>query len=219
MLSLRKPLPSGLDKNGWRRQYAMHECSYCGNQVKRVVIRRKVDSCGCNRKNLRILRATKHNESHESNKTRLYGIWLNMRSRCSNPTLPQYKYYGGKGIKVCGEWESYIVFKEWALSNGYSNHLTIDRKDSGKNYCPENCQWLTKRENSIKSGLVTALKKRKLSLNEADEIRYLYKSGMFSQLRIAKLYKVSQETIWRITSNLSYKLPVVVDLEPNEAFD
>lgn len=91
-----------------------------------------------------------HGESPDSNKnaTRLYRIWLGMKARCNNPNVEQYYNYGGRGIKVCEEWNTYTKFKEWALNNGYEDKLTIDRIDVDGNYTPENCRWVTTKENS-----------------------------------------------------------------------
>lgn len=208
MLLLKKRLLSELDNRGWSRCFAIYECSYCGKQEKKVVVNKKIDSCGCNIRNLRTINATKHGESKGNSKTRLYGIWLNMRNRCNNSKLPEYKYYGEKGVKVCLDWNSYTNFKNWALTNGYLESLTIDRIDSSKNYSPNNCQWITRKENSMKAGLSTAFKTRKLNFNDAKKIRSLYKFGLFSQDKMSKLYNVSQETIYRIVNNYSYKLPV-----------
>lgn len=135
-----------------------------------------------------------------------------MRSRCNSPNLPDYKYYGGKGITVCSEWDEYLVFKEWCVNNGYREGLTIDRIDSNKGYYPGNCQWITRSKNSTKGGLVTAEKTKKLSMWEAEEIRDMYNTGCYSQDKLSKLYKVSQETIYRIVNKYSYrKLPVIIN--------
>lgn len=90
------------------------------------------------------------------NTDRLSRIWYGMNWRCRSSKLPQETaiYYRDKGITVCCEWkDSLDSFKEWALNNGYADNLTIDRIDSGGIYCPENCQWLTKSENSKKAAI------------------------------------------------------------------
>ena len=87
---------------------------------------------------------TKHGDS---NKERLYTIWLRMRQRCNSPSDHAYSDYGGRGISVCCEWDAdYGAFKEWALANGYSEKLTLDREDNDGDYCPENCRWATRKQ-------------------------------------------------------------------------
>lgn len=80
---------------------------------------------------------------HGLSKTRLHRIWRGMRSRCSNPNDVEYKWYGKKGIRVCEEWNDFMVFREWSLANGYSDELSIDRIDGKKGYSPDNCRWTT----------------------------------------------------------------------------
>ena len=83
-----------------------------------------------------------------SKKTRLYQCWTNMKSRCFNSKTWGYTWYGKKGIVVCPEWKnSYIVFRQWAVNNGYKDNLTIDRIDGRGNYEPSNCRWITRVEN------------------------------------------------------------------------
>lgn len=90
-------------------------------------------------------------EGNHDSHSRLNNIWRGMKRRCSNPNYGQYKNYGGRGIKVCDEWNNeYIAFRDWALSHGYEENLTLDRIDNDGNYEPNNCQWITKSENSKK---------------------------------------------------------------------
>lgn len=80
---------------------------------------------------------------------RLYNLWVTMRTRCNNPHRKKYKDYGGRGIKVCDEWNrSAKAFCEWALSNGYAEGLQLDRINNDKGYGPDNCRWVTPKQNS-----------------------------------------------------------------------
>lgn len=96
-------------------------------------------SCGCYRKE--ILNQSTHGLA---NKTKTYKSWKEMRNRCNNPRAQNYKWYGGRGIKICAEWDDYVVF----LSDmGERPHgKTLDRIDSDGDYKKSNCRWATAKE-------------------------------------------------------------------------
>lgn len=75
---------------------------------------------------------------------RLYQIWCDMKYRCNNPKSPRYRYYGGKGVTVCGRWMEYEGFKLWAEDSGYKDSLVLQRHDVDGNYDPNNCYWTEK---------------------------------------------------------------------------
>ena len=89
------------------------------------------------------------NTTHGMSKTRIHNIWKGMLNRCLNPKQGSYKHYGGRGICVCNEWKVFENFRDWAFNNGYADNLTLDRIDVDSNYCPENCKWSNKIQQTI----------------------------------------------------------------------
>lgn len=116
------------------------------------VINGNTKSCGCGKTD-RIIKYNNtekviHGYARNGNKrNRLYTIWRGMKERCLNKNSHDYSNYGGRGISVCEEWKnSFESFKDWAMANGYTKDLSIDRINVNDGYCPDNCRWATMQE-------------------------------------------------------------------------
>lgn len=113
---------------------------------------------------------------------RLYGIWTNMKNRCSNPKSNRAYVYIDRGITVCDEWKNdFKAFYDWAMTNGYSDELTLDRIDNDKGYCPKNCRWTTYKIQNI---------------NKKD-IKFIEFNGQKKLLsELAEEYNIKPKTLW-----------------------
>ena len=121
----------------------------CGNEI--VVLgsslrNERTTSCGCYRRE----RSAEAHTTHGMCKTHLYYVWAAMLQRAGvtkGASEEVKRAYQDRGITVCDEWLVFENFRDWALSHGYSDDLEIDRRDNDKGYCPDNCRWVSRREN------------------------------------------------------------------------
>lgn len=153
--------------------------------------------------------------------TRLYSIWANMKQRCYNPKNKFYNHYGGKGIIVCEEWlNDFEVFQEWAYGNGYREYLSIDRINNDKGYMPQNCRWVTQKEQMQNTTLtrfitINGVKKRlgewsQISGVKPGTLSKRYKNGVRgdrllqpTRLRRKTPYNAKRITINGVTKSIS----------------
>jgi hypothetical protein len=133
----------------------------CGNDCWRqadALIQKQSDSCGCLAKARSLAKIHKAHEAtaianlkHGGNRSnrlriRLYTIWAQMKGRCDNTNHISYKYYGARGITYYPAWGQYEPFEKWAEKSGYNDSLTIERIDVNQGYSPQNCTWVTQKE-------------------------------------------------------------------------
>lgn len=133
---------NSLGKIKKKNRYYLCKCD-CGKETVvcsyNLTTKNSTKSCGC-----AVINACKLNFStHKLGKSRLYNIWNGIKQRCLNEHSKFYKNYGGRGIKVCDDWKhNFKIFHDWAINNGYSDELSIDRINNNGNYEPLNCHWV-----------------------------------------------------------------------------
>ncbi len=175
------------NERGTLIQYADFLCPICETEVNRSIthgIRQKACNCRGN------------TYKHGGTGTRLYKTWKKMNERCYNKNEIGYKHWGGRGIVICDEWRNdFAAFMKWAKSNGYSNDLQIDRVNNDGNYEPSNCRFVTQVENKRNRSF------NKLSMEKAETIRNLYKTGSYSQRKLSSMFNTAQSNIWRVLKN------------------
>lgn len=93
----------------------------------------------------------RHKKAPKVKKHKLYSVWINVKCRCRNPNNKSYSVYGGRGVRVCEEWESFDNFFKWAIANGWKEGLHLDKDIDSTGipiYSPQTCRFVTQRENN-----------------------------------------------------------------------
>lgn len=133
-----------VSKKKGKNAIAKCECE-CGNikEIQLGIVKSgNVKSCGCLAYEIQEEFRNGEYKSHSP----LWHTYSGMMFRCNNPNSRNYKDYGGRGIKVCEEWENdFWAFETWSYEHGYipNNGLSLDRIDVNKGYSPDNCRWTT----------------------------------------------------------------------------
>ena len=149
----------------------------------------KTKSCGCLKDEKAAERISRLNLSHGKTNTRIYHIWRGLKERCLNSNSPDFIHYGGRGITVCDEWRNdFQTFYDWAMSNGYEEHLTIDRIDVNGNYEPSNCRWVTiqEQQNNRRNNNLYEFDNQKHTLSEWANITGVKYSTLNARIKIHK---------------------------------
>lgn len=158
MLSKRIEL-SGQSFNRWtvisyvhnRQNHSFWLCRCDCGTVKEVsgnyLRSNKSKSCGCYDAELKRARSARNREMNP-NRLKLASVHHSMMQRCYDRNHKQFHDYGGRGITVCKEWHAVSIFRNWANMNGYRPGLELNRINNSLGYFPENCNWVTKKQNA-----------------------------------------------------------------------
>lgn len=170
----------------------------CGN-IKEYsmdrVIHRRTRSCGCLRNEMLFIHRNNNGTSvypKEATASKLYKIWNSMKCRCYTISSGAYFKYGAKGIRMCDEWKNdFMAFYNWALANGYSDELTIDRIDYRGNYEPSNCRWADIRTQAN---------------NKSNVRKYEYNGELHTMTEWSEIMNINYGALWERLNVLGWSI-------------
>ena len=175
-------------------------CECGGTVVIKTAYLRNGDtkSCGCfQKKNPSNL---KHGHNRAGARSRVYGVWSSMKTRCSNPAATDYQWYGAKGIKVSKRW---MLFDNFLADMGSpGDGMTIDRINPKGNYCKSNCRWLASSENTAR-----AFAKNYTLVSPGGDVVEIYNLAAFARDNNLSLSGLSSVTTERCAHHKGWTLP------------
>lgn len=171
----------GCDNSGAAKWLCKCECGKTVS-VRGIALRKGTTrSCGCYSAEYHREKTKKFNTDNP----RLYRIWNTMKLRCRAKSQQSYKYYGSRGINVCKEWDNFDVFAEWASTHGYADNLSLDRIDPSGNYEPDNCRWVTMKEqaNNKRTSRWFVFEGKKMTMQQIADKYGIPTSTLFNRLK------------------------------------
>lgn len=173
----------------------------CGNKVIHSLgAFRRSSNCSCGCKNYDI-GSLNRKYTKEQTSSFLYSTWQGMKQRCLDPNSSNYANYGGRGITICDEWlDDYIKFYDWALSNGASKEMTLDRIDVNGDYEPSNCRWADAYTQA----------------NNTRQNRFIeYNGERLSVMQWSRITGIKEGTIRRRLDSYGYSVAEALEYEPH----
>lgn len=170
--------------NKYGRALWLCQCD-CGNTkaiIGSSLLRGLTISCGCYNKEHSKEVHLKHKQSY----SKLYKVWQAMKTRCYSKNFIYYCNYGGRGIKICDDWKkSFLKFYEWAITNGYKEELTIDRINNDDDYKPNNCRWVTRKQqnNNMRTNIFIEYNGKKQTISELADKYDLSRVALYYRLK------------------------------------
>lgn len=140
-----------------------------------------------------------HGHAQRANKpaSRTYSVWARMIQRCTNPKADKYRYYGGRGIKVCRRWRRFEMFLA-DMGRAPKGRL-LERRNNNSGYRPGNCYWATREEQARNK------RNSKLTTKTAAEVREQALSGLFTVTSIARRYSISRKMVREIREGRQWR--------------